>query len=112
MPFSKGDSNINRNGRPKADTKKTVWIMESLKEHGYDYEAMLVRFLTKAAQGDKLAYDMAALLVKLVPHLANAPKNDVSVNQIDTLVINRFEDKPAPKHIETTIETPLQPENH
>ena len=111
MPFSKGDSNINRKGRPKTDTKKTVWMLESLAEHGYDYERMLVTFLDKAAKGDKIAYDMAALLVKLVPHLANAPKHDAGQPMIETLVINRFEDRPK-QHIETTLDNPLQSENH
>lgn len=88
MPFAKGHAyHPPKNPR----SKKTVWIMESLKENGYDYERMLVQFLERAAKGDKLAYDMAALLIKLVPHLANAPKHDVGTVAIDTLVINRFD---------------------
>jgi hypothetical protein len=79
-------------GRPKGSVnKKSIWLMESLAEHGYDYEKMLTSFLQKAAKGDRLALDMAHLLVKLVPYLANMPKQDAGINQIDTLVINRYE---------------------
>ena len=90
MPFKKGEG-----GRKKGTTvaKRTVWIMESLRAHGYDYEKMLVTFLTKAAQGDKIAADMAALLTKLVPYIANAPKMDVDLNGVENLVINRYKDK-------------------
>lgn len=82
-----GKANLGR----KKDTSKTIWLLESLQEHGFDYEAVLVKFLNLAAKGDRHALDMAHLLVKLVPHLANAPKQDVGVNMIETLVINRFE---------------------
>lgn len=91
MPFSKGNQLGKANLGRKKESKKTIWLMESLAEHGYNYEAMLVSFLQKAAKGDRLALDMAHLLVKLVPHMANAPKQDVGINQIETLVINRFE---------------------
>lgn len=102
MPFEKGRAKTG--GRVKGEaSKKTIWLLESLTEHGFDYEAMLVKFLAKAAQGDTHALNMSHLLVKLVPHLANAPKNDYNVNQIDTLVINRFEAK-EPVKIDTSIE--------
>lgn len=85
-------------GRPKGSVnKKSIWLMESLAQHGYDYEKMLTSFLQKAAKGDRLALDMAHLLVKLVPYLANMPKQDVGINQIDTLVINRYELPAAPR---------------
>ena len=70
---------------------KTIWLKESLEKHGYDYEKMLTGFLMKAAKGDKLAYDMAALLIKMIPHLAQAPKAEAGTTQIDTLVINKYE---------------------
>jgi hypothetical protein len=93
-------------GRPKGSVnKKSIWLMESLVQHGYDYEKMLTSFLQKAAKGDRLALDMAHLLVKLVPYLANMPKTDTGTLQIDTLVINRF-DAPAvavPDSVETTL---------
>ncbi len=96
-------------GRPKGSVnKKSIWLMESLAEHGYDYEKMLTSFLQKAAKGDRLALDMAHLLVKLVPYLANMPKQDVGLTSIDTLVINRFE---APKEVErinASIDTELE----
>ena len=93
-------------GRPKGSiNKKTIWLMESLAEHGYDYEAMLTKFLEKAAKGDQVAYGMAQLLVKMVPYLANMPKQDVGINQIETLVINRYELPAAPDApaIDTTV---------
>lgn len=104
MPFDKGNQLGKANLGRRKESKKTIWLMESLQEHGYDYEAMLVKFLAKAATGDRLALDMAHLLVKLVPHLANAPKQDVGTTQIETLVINRFEASKPPSVIETTIE--------
>lgn len=78
-------------GRAKGTpNKKSIWLMESLAQHGYDYEAMLTKFLDKAAKGDQIAYGMAQLLVKMVPYLANMPKTDVGPMQIETLVINRY----------------------
>lgn len=104
MPFQKGHAyHPVRNPR----SKKTVWIMESLKENGYDYEKMLVKFLRDAVGAETAAerakaYDMAALLIKLVPHLANAPKQDAGTTQIETLVIQRLE---APRPQAPAIDT-------
>lgn len=103
MPFSKGNQLGKANLGRKKESKKTIWLMESLEEHGYNYEAMLVNFLQKAAKGDRLALDMAHLLVKLVPHLANAPKQDVGTTQIDTLVINRFDSPKVQDVIDTSV---------
>lgn len=109
MPFAKGNQLGKANAGRKRDTgRKTVWIMESLKEQGYDYERTLVTFLEKAARGDKLAYDMAALLIKLVPHLANAPKSDMAQVQVETLVINRYQ--PEARHIDTVAEGQTPPD--
>lgn len=103
MPFEKGHKKIG--GRVKGEpAKKTLWLLESLTEHGFDYESMLSKFLAKAAQGDRHALDMAHLLVKLVPHIANAPKQDVGINQIETLVINRFDSPKDPVRIDASIE--------
>lgn len=111
MPFSKGNTLGKANLGRKKDTKKTLWLLESLQEQGFDYERTLVKFLERAAKGDRLALDMAHLLVKMIPHLANAPKNDVNVNQIETLVINRFDSKEPQKHIDTTISNDSQSAN-
>lgn len=92
-------------GRPKGSVnKKSIWLMESLAEHGYDYEKMLTSFLQKAARGDRLALDMAHLLVKLVPYLANMPKTDTGMVSIDTLVINRFDPVAPAQVVDTTAE--------
>ena len=91
MPFAKGNQLGKANKGRRRESPKTVWILQSLMEHGFDYEAVLVKFLNKAATGDRHALDMAHVLIKLVPHLANAPKNDAGVTQIETLVINRFD---------------------
>jgi hypothetical protein len=109
MPFSKGNQLGKANLGRKKESKKTIWLMESLQEHGYDYEGMLVKFLERAAKGDRLALEMAHLLVKLVPHMANAPKQDVGINQIETLVIQRFEPVKQPS-IDTQIVS--EPENN
>ena len=98
MKFQKGNP-----GRPRGTrNKKTIWILESLQEHGYNYEAMLVKFLDRAAKGDRVALEMAHILVKLVPHLANAPKSDHQINQIETLVINKY-DTPKPQIDASTV---------
>lgn len=82
MPFSKGHKYCGRKkGTPN---KRTVWLLESLQEHGFDYEACLVNALK---HGD---FKLAELLVRMVPHIANAPKHDVSIDGVETLVINRY----------------------
>jgi len=108
MPFQKGNQLGKKNLGRKKESKKTIWLMESLAEHGYNYEAMLVRFLERAAKGDRLALDMAHLLIKMVPHMANAPKQDVGINQIETLVINRFEAVKEPTRIDAPIEAAIE----
>ena len=81
---------MQKGGKKGRTNKRTIWLMESLAQHGYDYQAMLTKFLLAAAKGDKVALDMAHLLVKLVPYLANMPKQDQAITSIDTLVINRY----------------------
>lgn len=104
MPFQKGNQLGKMNLGKKKEIKKTIWLMESLQEHGFDYEAVLVKFLDRAAKGDRHALDMAHLLIKMIPHLANAPKQDVGVNQIETLVINRFDSPVKQEVIDTSAE--------
>lgn len=106
MSFQKGNQLAKGHGRPKKETAKTLWLLESLSTHGFDYEAVLVKFLALAAKGDRHALEMCHLLVKMVPHIANAPKNDAGTTQIDTLVINRFDTKDQPL-ITSTIEGEL-----
>lgn len=107
MPFSKGNQLGKANLGRKKESKKTIWLLESLQEHGFDFEAVLVKFLDKATRGDQHALQMAQLLVKMVPHLANAPKSDAGTTQIDTLVINRFDATKELPHIEPSIEAIL-----
>lgn len=88
MPFKKGNSYGKANaGKPKQTSKRTIWLLESLKEHGYDYEAMLVKLLKSDDPHD---LKLAELLIRMVPHIANAPKQDVDLNGVETLVINRY----------------------
>ena len=85
MPFQKGNTLGKANkGKPKQSSKRTLWLLESLQEHGFDYEAVLVKAL-KA--GD---FKLAELLVRMVPHIANAPKQDITLDGVETLVINRY----------------------
>jgi hypothetical protein len=78
-------------GRPVGSkNKKSIWLLQSLANNGYDYEKMLTKFLSEAARGNQRSYAMAQLLVKMVPYLANMPKTDGGVLAIETLVINRY----------------------
>ena len=104
MPFAKGNQLGKANAGRKREARKTIWVREELAAQGYDFEKTLVGFLERAAKGDKLAYDMAALLIKLVPHLANAPKNDVGGVQVETLVINRYDPAKSQPVIDTVAE--------
>lgn len=84
MSFKKGNQYGKANkGKPK-QSRRTIWLLESLKENGYDYERMLVKFLKEGN------FKMAELLVRMVPHIANAPKQDIALDGVETLVINRY----------------------
>ena len=128
MPFQKG--NKLGHGRPKKDTPKTIWLLESLAANGVDLQSLLAQSILKAAKGDKQALDLAHLLQKMLPLVANAPKQDLGINQIETLVINRydvkridsspintsivddinrFDAKTPSKQIDTVIDTSLEP---
>lgn len=89
MPFQKG--NKFGHGRPKSDTPKTIWLLQSLASNGVNLQDLLAKSILKAAKGDRQAMDLAHLLTKLLPLVANAPKADAGTVQIDTLVINRFD---------------------
>jgi len=92
-------------GRAKGTpNKRTVWLLESLNEHGFDYEVKLAELMEKAMRGDRHALDMLHLLVKMAPYVANAPKTEHVAVEIDKLVINRFESRPAQPVIDTTAQ--------
>lgn len=115
MPFSKGNQLGKANLGRRKESPKTIWVKEALEANGYNFEHTLVGFLERAAKGDRLAYAMAELLIKLVPHLANAPKAERPITNIETLVIHRHDPARiiAPDAIDTTAETqaegPLNP---
>lgn len=103
MPFSKGNQLGKKNLGRRKESPKTIWVKEALEANGYSFEKTLVGFLEKAAKGDRLAYAMAELLIKLVPHLANAPKAERPIAQIETLVIHRHDPaRLTPPSVETT----------
>jgi hypothetical protein len=88
MPFRKGNQLGKANkGKPKQPSKRTIWLLESLKENGFDYEKVLARLLRSGKPEDM---KLAELLVRMVPHIANAPKQDINLDGIETLVINRY----------------------
>lgn len=97
MPFKKGNQLGKLNAGKPRQSKKTIWLMESLKENGYDYEKKMIEFLK--AQN----YEMANLLLKMLPYIANAPKHDVNLSGVETLVINRY--VPRGEVIPSTDET-------
>lgn len=111
MPFKKGNKAAVGHGRHKADTPKTIWLLQSLAENGVNLQSLLASSILKASRGDRQAMDLAHLLTKLLPLVSNAPKQDVGMTQIDTLVINRYEATPALR-IDPAIETQLvEPED-
>lgn len=85
MPFKKGNQLGKANkGKAKNMNKRTLWLLESLQEHGFDYEAVLVKALKSED------FKLAELLIRMVPHIANQPKQDIDLNGVETLVINRY----------------------
>ena len=91
MPFIKGNQYGKANAGKKKESAKTIWLLQSLTENGVDLQALLAKSIMKAAKGDRQAMDLAHLLTKLLPLVANAPKSDAGMVQIDTLVINRYD---------------------
>jgi hypothetical protein len=108
MPFVKGNKLGHANKGRKREAPKTIWLLQSLAANGVNLEEMLAKALLKASKGDRQATDLAHLLAKMLPHVANAPKNDIGTMEIETLVINRFE---APQAIEPpAVETQIVPD--
>lgn len=111
MPFSKGNQLGKANLGRRKESPKTIWVKEALEANGYNFEHTLVGFLERAAKGDRLAYAMAELLIKLVPHLANAPKAERPITNIETLVIHRHDPARAvPAQVVDTTATETQAE--
>ncbi len=92
MPFDKGNQAAKGRRNP---TPKTIWLLESLQKHGFNYEVKLAALMERALKGDRHALDMLHLLVKMVPYIANAPKSEHAAVQIDKLVINRIAAPPS-----------------
>lgn len=111
MPFKKGNTLAsNRKGKRK-EQPKTIWLLQSLAENGVNLQSLLASSIIKASHGDRQAMDLAHLLTKLLPLVSNAPKQDVGMTQIETLVINRYDAAQTPQ-IEPAIETELvEPED-
>jgi len=87
-------------GGRKAGTKskQTLWVLESLKAHGVDYEKMLADALKRAETGDEFALELLDRLAKLAPHIANKPKETVGMEGIEGLVIKPYDEtKPEDK---------------
>ena len=99
-----------KGGRPLGSKgKKSIWLLESLAKNGFDYEKMLTGFLEKAAKGNHTALNMAQLLVKMVPYIANMPKTADTMVNIEQLVIARHGDKQAlPESIVGAIDTSIE----
>lgn len=100
-----------KHGGRKKGTKNrsTVWVLDALKQRGYNYEKELVDALKtmsmpmpKGMKTDDIpafmaakqaAMDLVDRLIKLAPHIANKPKEVVGLEGVDELVINPFEAK-------------------
>lgn len=100
-----------KHGGRKKGTKNrsTVWVLESLRKHGVDYEKMLADALKIIARPaprgmttDEMhvffaerdsALEVLDRLAKLAPHIANKPKEIVGLEGVDDLVISPYEEK-------------------
>ena len=91
MPFQKGNQASKGHGRPRKESVKTIWLLQSLAENGVDLQSLLAKSIIKAEHGDKAALDLAHLLIKMLPLVSNMPKADTMVAQIETLVINKYD---------------------
>lgn len=91
MPFKAGNQYGKSNLGRKKDQAKTLWLLESFNSQGFNFETKLVMLLEKAIKGDRIALEAAHLMVKMLPHVANPPKQDVNIGNIDQLVINRYD---------------------
>lgn len=85
-------------GRKKGvKNRSTVWVLDALKQRGYNYEKELVEALREMRSSDPAvalrAFDMVDRLIKLAPHIANKPKEHVGLEGVDELVINPYQDK-------------------
>src|SRR5271165_1851425 len=90
MPFTKGNQLGKANLGRKKDHAKSLWLLESMNAQGFNFETKLITLLEKAIKGDKTALEAAHLMVKMLPHIANQPKNDNAQVSIDQLIINRY----------------------
>lgn len=78
-------------GRVKGSRNKTtVWVLESLKKRGVDYEKMLADALKAAVAGDPFSLELLDRLIKLAPHIANKPKETVGMEGVDGLIVERY----------------------
>jgi hypothetical protein len=109
MPFTKGNQlSKGKRNRHNGTQPKTIWLLQSLAENGVDLQKLLAHSIIKASRGDRQALELSHLLAKFLPLVANAPKTDTGVLQIETLVINRLESKPT-QSIDTTA---IEPEGN
>lgn len=74
-------------GRAKGTPNKTtVWVLDALKNRGYNYEKELVDALNKRD------FEMVDRLIKLAPHIANKPKETVGMEGIEGLVVKEYKE--------------------
>jgi hypothetical protein len=80
-------------GRAKGSKNRTtVWVLESLKKRGVDYEKMLADALKGAVAGDPFSLELLDRLIKLAPHIANKPKETVGMEGVEGLVVERYKE--------------------
>lgn len=86
MPFKKGNK-MGKGRKPGTKNKQTIWVLEELKREGVDY----TKELAKAINSHDVEWVNA--LVRLAPHLANRPKENLGVEGIEGLVIKQLPDE-------------------
>lgn len=89
-------------GRKKGSkSRSTVWVLEALKQRGYNYEKELVEALKEMRSPDPAtaarAMEMVDRLIKLAPHIANKPKEFVGLEGVEELVITPYQEEKKPE---------------
>ena len=88
--FQKGNK-YSKGRKPGSKSKQTVWVLEELKKEGVNYTKMLADALREKN------IELINALARLAPHIANKPRENLSVEGIEGLVITEHKPEEKPK---------------